>query len=62
MRTALRPSLQHRYDRARESPAMSALVAFNAACALLVLASLSPALALTGAFAGAVCLVAVRNS
>ncbi|QLD84989.1 hypothetical protein HWV23_04395 [Natronomonas halophila] len=62
MRTALRPSMLYRSDRPRELPAMSALLALNAACVLLLLAALSPFLAVSGLFAGAVCLVAVRNS
>jgi hypothetical protein len=52
----------YRSDRPRELPAMSALLALNAACVLLLLAALSPFLAVSGLFAGAVCLVAVRNA
>jgi hypothetical protein len=62
MRNALRPSTLYRFGRPRELPAMSALLALNAACALLLLAALSPFLALSGLFAGAVCLIAVRES
>ncbi len=52
----------YRSDRPRDLPTMSALLALNAACVLLLLAALSPFLALSGLFAGAVCLVAVRES
>jgi hypothetical protein len=62
MQDALRPSALYRFGRPRELPAMSALLALNAACVLLLLAALSPFLAVSGLFAGAVCLVAVRNS
>ncbi|MEF8806615.1 hypothetical protein [Natronomonas sp.] len=54
--------MQYGFDRSRELPAMSALLALNAACVLLLLAALSPFLVVSGLFAGAVCLVAVRES
>jgi hypothetical protein len=62
MQSELQPSESYRYDRDHDMPAMSALLALNAACALLLLAALSPFLAVSGLFAGAVCLVAVRES
>jgi hypothetical protein len=61
MQSELQPSESHRFDRDHDLPAMSALLAINAACVLLLLAALSPFLALSGLFAGAVCLVAVRD-